>query len=276
MRAARLVLSLAGIAAAAAVMLAVRTSPDRTPENANVTLPTVRLLFVGDNHGVNEVYRRILRDAAAQPYDLLVNLADTSERGTVEEFSAVQELESALPFPVVHVVGNHDILTDGTRTLFESTFNPSYLSRDVGSVHIVLLDNADRAKGFSAQELSWLEQDLAANQKPVTFVFFHRPFGLPFTEVTGDDETPASRKTNVQLLAILRRYPPTHVYVGHLHTYLPYRLDLGDGRSVPATVSGGGGDPAQAALGGPSHNFFHSLSVTVTGTRVEERVIAAP
>jgi hypothetical protein len=238
-------------------------------------------LVVGDNHGVNPVYRRILTEASDKPYALAVNLADTSENGTETEFSAVEELESSLTFPVLHVVGSHDIKTDASREIFERVFNSRYLSRDVGPAHLVLLDNADRRVGFDAAQLEWLEQDLAENTKPVTLVFFHRPFGLPFADVTGDDETVASRRTNQQLLDILAAYRITHVYAAHVHAYLPYTLDTqvrGEGSTVkiPATVSGGGGDPAQAALGGPSRNFFHALELTVTETGVTEKVLPTP
>lgn len=251
----------------------------RAAVNAEET--ALRILVVGDNHGDNPVYRRILRDAKTAGYDLMVNLADTSEHGLESEFADVSDLEAPLPFPVLHVVGSHDIRTDASRGTFERAFNPRYFARDIGPVHLVLLDNADRAVGFDAEQLDWLEQNLTTNRQPQTLIFFHRPFGLPLAEVTGDDETPASRRTNRRLLEILAAHPPAHVYAAHLHTYLPYSLDTGVRRGtetvkIPATISGGGGDPAQGVLGGPDKSFFHALELRVTASGVTERVIPAP
>lgn len=284
MRAARILLPLGVLGAVGiAGYAALRPAPPKPLANqpADTAGAAVRILIVGDNHGVNPVYRRILKEAGDKPYALAVNLADTSEDGTESEFDAVRELESSLKFPVLHVVGSHDIKTDAQRGIFERAFNPRYLSRDVGPAHLVLLDNADRSVGFDAAQLEWLEQDLAKNAKPVTLVFFHRPFGLPFADVTGDDETAASRRTNQQLLNILAAHRITHVYAAHVHAYLPYTLDTnvrseGTTVKIPATVSGGGGDPAQKALGGSSRNFFHALELTVTETGVTEKVLPAP
>lgn len=284
MRAARLLLVLAAVAALGITTFAAlepgpvpatNTVPPRTAD------PSTRILVIGDNHGDTAVYRRILRDVKTRNYDLAVNLADTSENGTAEEFAEVRALEASLPFPVLHVVGSHDIAHDPTRATFERAFNPRHLSRDIGPAHLVLLDNADRTIGFAPTELDWLEQDLATTTQPVTLVFFHRPFGLPFATLTGDDETAASRKTNDRFLRILAAHPVAHVYAAHLHAYLPYSLALpsptptGE-RYVPVTVSGGGGKPAQAVLGGPTKSFFHSLELTVTPSGVTERVIPAP
>jgi hypothetical protein len=125
--------------------------------------------------------------------------------------------------------------------------------------------------GFPQEELAWLERDLSANTEPVTVVTFHRPFGYPLADVLGDDETPASRRTNEAFRAILKRSPVTRIYTAHLHTHVSYFLD-----DTPVEISGGGGDPAQAVLGGPSANFFHAVLVTVRGSQLTSRVVTLP
>ncbi len=225
---------------------------------------TLTFAVVGDNHGVNPIYRQILRELPGQRPSFLLNLADTSERGATEEFQQVKETESILPFPVYHVVGSHDIKTDPTRRGFIDVFGrASWWSLDVGPLHLVIMDNADRQVGFPAASLDWLEEDLRQYQDQTVIVAYHRPFNLPFSKLLGDDETSASRQTNDRFVKLLQRYRVAYVLTAHVHTYLPYTLG-----GIPAVVSGGGGDPAQTILGGPKNNYFHYLTVTVEGKNV--------
>jgi len=224
----------------------------------------VTFAVVGDNHGDNPVYRQILKELPDHHPAFLLNLADTSEYGTTDEFEAVKRLEQPLPFPVYHTVGNHDIKTDPTGQLLTATFGHSlWYAVDEGNVHLVILDNADRKVGFPNESLDWLEHDLSAHQTQTILIAYHRPFDLPLATLLGDDETTTSRRSNERLVDIIERYHARYVFTGHVHTYLQYSVG-----SIPAVVSGGGGDPAQSILGGPSHNYFHYLIVTVRGTDV--------
>jgi hypothetical protein len=227
--------------------------------------PTVRFAVVGDNHGVNPVYRQILSDIKGQNFQFLLNLGDTSNEGKPEEWQAVKELESTLTFPVYHTVGSHDINTDDTRNSFTAAFGHApWYAIDSGQLHLIILDNADRKVGFPAKELDWLERDLAAHETSVNILAYHRPFSLPLASLLGDDETAASAKTNERLTAMLRQYNVKQIFTSHLHTNLPYTL-----AGVPAVVSGGGGDPAQFVLGGAKNNYFHYLEVTIKGSDVQ-------
>lgn len=233
----------------------------------NPIVPKADLQFavVGDNHGTNEIYRTIIDEIKDQPNAFLLNLADTSENGRVEEFAAVNKLEATLPFPVYHVIGAHDIKTDPTRASFSSAFAvDSWMSVDVGALHLVLLDNADRLVGFPAASLDWLEQDLAAHRSQPTVIAYHRPFDLPLANLLGDDETKTSRSANDRFVTIIKQYPNVQaIFSAHVHQYIPYSI-----AGIPAYVSGGGGDPNQTIFGGATNNNFHYLIVTVRGSEV--------
>ncbi|MBI2984297.1 MAG: metallophosphoesterase [Candidatus Kerfeldbacteria bacterium] len=230
--------------------------------------PPITFAVVGDNHGDNPVYRQILAELRHEPPAFLLNLADLTEDGTSEEFTAVKNLERDLPFPVYHTVGSHDIKTDPTRRLFVDTFGqPAWGVFRHGSINLIVLDNADRQVGFPTDSLDWLEPYLETDRPGVTIIAYHRPFDLPLSSLLGDDETRASRITNERLLAILGRHPIDYIFSAHLHTYLTYTV-----AGIPAVVSGGGGDPAQTVLGGPKNNYFHYLLVSVSGGRIQVEV----
>lgn len=236
----------------------------QTVVQQNSAESTVRFAVIGDNHGVNAVYQRAIKEIAKQPVDFLLNLADTSEFGMRQEFEDVRTLEKTLPFPVYHTVGNHDIKADASRQIFEDVFDhaPTY-AVDQGPLHLIVLDNADRKVGFSDATLRWLTDDLKKNNTKTIVIAYHRPFDLPLSAVTGDDETATSRASNEQFFQIIQPYNISFILTGHVHTFLQYTV--GD---IPAVVSGGGGDPAQTILGGPAANYFHYLVVTISGSAV--------
>lgn len=230
--------------------------------------PQVQLVVIGDTMGDQPVYQAMIDEVKDQPYDALLNLGDFTELGTKPEFEAVHRLESAVPFPVYHTLGNHDIKSSTSYEDFETVFRqPPWTSVDIGPLHLVILDNADRKVGFPAASLDWLEQDLAKHADQQIIIAYHRSFHLPFESFVGDDETRASRLTNDRMVAIAKQFGVDQILTGHVHTYLPYQIE-----EIPAAVSGGGGDTAQALLGGSDNNFFHYLLVTVTADRISIEV----
>lgn len=227
-----------------------------------------RFAVVGDNHGDNPIYRQILDEVAEEDLDFFLNVADATEFGSAEEFATLKQLESRLPFPVYHTIGNHDIKTDPSRGLWEKAFgHRGWASYNHGSVHLIVLDNADRKIGFPTESLAWLATDLAKHRDHTILIAYHRPFDLPLGQVVGDDETAASRATIHEFKKTIAGYPIKQIFSAHLHTYLPYTV-----QGIPAVVTGGGGDPAQTVLGGPRSNLFHYLLVTVQGGRVNIQV----
>ncbi len=232
--------------------------------------PVLRFFVVGDNHGPRLVYKELLTKAKAAGASFVVNLADLTEHGTADELRAVRALEDEAGLPVKHVIGSHDIKSDPTRAVWEREIGPAYQTFAEGDARFILLDNADRTVGFPDKELTWLESTLQSNRSRFTFLFYHRPFGLPLEGLFGDDETPASRKTNSTFRGLLRADPPTMIFTAHVHLYLPYALE-----NIPAYVTGGGGDPTQTLLGGTKSSFFHGLLVTVRDDGPTVEVIKA-
>lgn len=230
--------------------------------------PSLAFFVVGDNHGAQPVYKELLTDAKAAGAAFAVNLADLTEHGSAEEFREVLALEAEVGLPVYHVLGSHDLKADPSRATWRELVGEPFFSFDQGPNHFVLLDNAERAVGFPEDELTWLDHNLTRNDQPFTFLFYHRPFGLPLEGLFGGDETPASRQTNERFRQTIRRAQPTMIFSAHVHTYLPYELE-----GVPAYVTGGGGDPAQTLLGGARSSFFHGLLVRVQGRETEVKVL---
>lgn len=77
-----------------------------------------------------------------------------------------------LGFPVFHTIGNHDhdlkVADDkGASAVYRNTFGPENCSWNIGGVHFVSMDNIlykgnkEYDRGFSEEQLQWLEKDLS-------------------------------------------------------------------------------------------------------------------
>ena len=124
-----------------------------------------------------------------------------------------REIAGGLTVPLVHCVpGEHDAGLDGG-ALFRENFGDTYYSFDHRGVHFVGLDNVSRGKpAVGAEQLAWLESDLARfpGSAPIV-VFTHRPlFDLkPDWEwFTSDGD---------RVMNALSGYENVTVLYGHIH-----------------------------------------------------------
>lgn len=248
-----------------------RATLQRAFEVASPKEPKTLLTFIvfGDNEGVNPVVERILAKAKDEHVDFVINVADLTAHGKEEEYQAVAELFKNATVPYYAAIGNNDLGKPPSRALFQKYIHPqTYYAFDVGPGHFVVLDNADRKVGFDVAQLAWLKEDLVSKKQPYLFLLYHRPVNVPFSEYTGDDETPASRASNEQFLSIIKNVSVTRIFNGHVHLYFPYHLG-----SIPVRITGGGGAPPQSFLGGESSAFYHYIKVTITEDDISEEVI---
>ncbi len=229
---------------------------------------TLKIAVIGDHEGINPTFEHILTELESQHVDLLVDVADLTNSGERAEMESVLARLAQEPYRVEVVVGNNDLGPGNApddATFKELVRNPTYTSFDLEQVHVVLLDNANRRVGFSAEELAWLEADLAANAQPVVLLFMHRPVDVPFEQLVGTDETKQSRASNEHFVELIQRFEVDYVFTGHLETFLEY--SLGD---VPLTVTGGAHNrPDQSGFGVSLPSTPHYILMTVQGKEVK-------
>lgn len=140
--------------------------------------------------------------------------------------------------PVWATLGNHDLKTGNGSPLLERFLPPRNgyqpdgrtYSFDWGPVHVVCLDvmSSDHAEG--SPQLRWLEQDLAATDRPWKVAFFHAP-------AYGASRHGDSESIQRGVVPVLARGKVDLVLSGHDHIYA---------RFFPASgptyvVTGGGG-----------------------------------
>ncbi|MFA5030954.1 MAG: metallophosphoesterase [Patescibacteria group bacterium] len=230
----------------------------------------VTFAVIGDNEGMNTYYDTFMTQIAKDPdVQFVLHVGDIVENGGQTELNEIiaHQKTLGLDVPMYVVPGNHDIYDDPELTAFNNTFGEIPRSIDIGDVHLVLLNNADRKIGFTDAELDWLNKDLSENAKKNIVLAYHRPFNYPLANTLGDDETAKSEKSNERFQEIIAKYNILAMFNGHIHTYLKFPFIVHDDtnatKSIPVYISGGGGQIPQDIFASLFSSDYHWLKVTI-------------
>jgi 3',5'-cyclic AMP phosphodiesterase CpdA len=118
----------------------------------------------------------------AEHPDWVVNLGDVIEDAGQEEdqlhYGQFIEALGPLHAPVLHVAGNHDqvhLTPDALRRLWAHQ-GPLHYTRELGSMTAIVLrtDHGARDVRLEAEQIAWLEQELARAKGPC-LIFLHHP-----------------------------------------------------------------------------------------------------
>ncbi|HEU4410292.1 MAG TPA: metallophosphoesterase [Polyangiaceae bacterium] len=238
----------------------------RTAPAAGAGRP-VRFVAFGDSGKGTADQRALLAQVRTVPFDFVVHTGDLAydhgERGEIERhvFDVYAGVFSQFAF--FPASGNHEYDTDDAAPFREAFALPEnggpeglerWYSFDWGDAHFVALDT----ERTGAAQAAWLEADLAANRRPWTIVYGHRP---PFSSGEhGSDD--AFRR---HFVPALERHGVQLVLSGHDHHYERSKPQNG----VTYVVTGGGGIGTRSMDGSGFTAFgdavIHFVYVTVAG-----------
>lgn len=172
-----------------------------------------------------------------------VNMGDLVDNGQDASqwrawFNSVSVFSDVVP--LAPVIGNHEAYSLEWKECLPASYTHlfnvpqnglakypnQFYSFDYGSVHFVVLDtNFPEMENFQpdllADELPWLEKDLAASKAPWKVVLMHRDI---FLYGFGPDSGREQSKTqflgfSYQLMPVFEKYKVDAVLTAHLHTY---------------------------------------------------------
>jgi Icc protein len=219
-----------------------------------------RFAILGDRTGEAQpgVYEEIWREVDAWRPDLVITVGDTiqgmNDATAPAEWRALRPLLAKYQrYPLFFTPGNHDIWSDASERLYaKETGRPVHYSFDFGNAHFTVLDNS-RTDSLPEREQEFLKSDLEKNQdRPLKFVFCHRPFWLLPVMLGGD----------FPLHELAVRYRVQYVVSGHAHRFA--RFVRGPVTYLLVGSSGG----HLRGTGFEQGWFFHHVRATVTGTKV--------
>lgn len=303
-----------------------------TSPTPGTTKPT-RVWIIGDS-GTANANAAAVRDAykyntGSTVTDLWLMLGDNAyPDGTDSEFQAAvfdTYPELLRKIPLWPTLGNHDghsadsasqagpyydiftLPTNGEAGGLASG-TEAYYSFDYGNIHFVNLESYDTDRSPGGAMMTWLTNDLAANDKEWVIAFWHHP---PYTKGSHDSDN-ESRLTDMRenALPILESYGVDLVLSGHSHSYERSHLldghygtsdtltgamilDIGGGRETGAgaydkpvdgtnagavyAVAGSSGKTSGGSLDHPamftSLNSLGSMILEINGNRLDAQFI---
>ena len=203
------------------------------------------LIFPDSQSADYSGWQQLARTAYQRHQDsaFYVNMGDLVDNGQDASqwrawFNSVSVFSDALP--LAPVIGNHEAYSLEWKECLPASYTHlfnvpqnglakypnQFYSFDYGPVHFVVLDtNFPEMKNFQpdllADELPWLEKDLAASRAKWKVVLMHRDIFLyGFGPESGREQTQTHfLDFSYQLLPVFEKYKVDAVLTAHLHTY---------------------------------------------------------
>ena len=245
------------------------------------------------NANARDVLRAFLNFTGSRDPDLWIMLGDNAYGdGTDDEYrrAVFETYPQVLPSTVLWpTLGNHDGHTADSTTesgpyydIFSLPRNgeaggvPSgteaYYSFDYGNIHFIVLDSYETDRSPDGAMMTWLEADLAANDKEWIIAFWHHS---PYSKGSRDSDTEEqSIELRQNAVPLLERYGVDLVLSAHSHSY--ERSYLIDGHYGPSdtftdamkknpgdgSATGDGAYQKPAAVGAPHAGAVYVVAGT--------------
>ena len=245
------------------------------------------------NANARDVLRAFLNFTGSRDPDLWIMLGDNAYGdGTDDEYrrAVFETYPQVLPSTVLWpTLGNHDGHTADSTTesgpyydIFSLPRNgeaggvasgtEAYYSFDYGNIHFIVLDSYETDRSPDGAMMTWLEADLAANDKEWIIAFWHHS---PYSKGSRDSDTEEqSIELRQNAVPLLERYGVDLVLSAHSHSY--ERSYLIDGHYGPSdtftdamkknpgdgSATGDGAYQKPAAVGAPRAGAVYVVAGT--------------
>jgi len=216
----------------------------------------------GDNQGRTETYKLLIKKLNAdKSLSFAISAGDLTGYGTLKEYKTYKALNKSLHIPVYQTMGNHDAVNGGWRNFWQE-FGRPYYAFVYENAKFIVLDNSF-AQSFDAEQLAWLEAELANNLSEHLFVIMHKPVFDP-SEIY-KDHIMSGRAIIEKLMKLFEKFGVDYVFTGHIHGYAKSERN-----GVTYIVTGGAGAPLYLPpeFGG----FYHYVKVTVDDGKIKDEI----
>lgn len=219
---------------------------------------------------------RALRPA---PGAVLIS-GDLADGAADSEYATIRELLAPLAVPLVVLAGNHDD-RGVLRRQFDlpgSGDDPVHYAADLGPIRLVVLDSKVPGRDggqLDAQQVGWLESELAAQpDAPTVIALHHPPFdtGLPAFEAIGIPQS-----ATAAFAGVVGHHPHVRrIVAGHVHRAIVGQVGGHPALTAPSTCAQAVldlsttelvmtaqpiGFAVHALIGGELVSHFHALAV---------------
>ena len=123
---------------------------------------TLRILVMGDTQRFYDEAQDFVKKANSYPnIDFVIHQGDISDFGMTQEHRWVHDILKNLKWPYLTVVGNHDLLANGSK-VYQQMYGPLNYSFTYGHTKFVFVDTNGREYGFNGKvpDIGWMTKEL--------------------------------------------------------------------------------------------------------------------
>jgi len=195
---------------------------------------SLRFAVVGDTRTSHRIHKAIVARIVDAAPDLVVHVGDLVESGhDTAQWDMFFWIEAPLLriAPFYPALGGHEENAPQYFEHFVLPNNERWYAFDYGPARFIALKVSDYSDP-THEQLTWLRRQLAANEAPWLFVYFHVPV---YTSHGEDDLEIRLRR---KLVPLCEEYGVDVVFMGHQHSYERIMVN-----GVTYVVTAGGGAP---------------------------------
>lgn len=152
--------------------------------------------------------------------DLLLMSGDLTEFGDVESYRRLRDAVSDCPFPVLPMVGNHDLRENLLEAFPETPHSGGFIqyALDFDELRVIVLDTLEVGRhggAFCEARAAWLTEQLREdNTRPVVLAMHHPPFESGLAWLDSSANEPWIRRFGD---AVIGQRHVKAIVAGHLH-----------------------------------------------------------
>lgn len=212
----------------------------RITEEEPSTPADYRIAFISDTHNYYDDLADLVKDINANgPFAFVVVTGDVTNEGLREEYLKTKEILNRLNYPVIVVVGNHDLLAEGEK-IFGKLYGKKDFTLTYRNLAFVFANTNNWETGGRVPDLKFIEDSFRATALTDRILVTH----VPLNDRDRFSETEINRMED-----LVRTQGVDFIFSGHNHN--------------PGVGEFGGA--TQITVGAPTKKKYSVLNVTAGG-----------
>jgi predicted phosphodiesterase len=226
-----------------------------------------RFVIFGDSRINKPVWETICKSINQKKSLFAIAVGDIVREGEPEQFDEYffKTYIKYGKFPLLPVIGNHDIGYDDKATGYLASFGQNSLNYyfDYGNARFIILDNVSKIISFS-DLLNKTDQWLAETPKNYyKFVFIHYPPG----NIKKWSYHSLDIKNSIEFTQLMTKHEVDYVFAGHIHAYSTTNY-----QGVNYVITGGAGAVLHKQYG-PKGTKHHYIIIDVKPDGIEQTLV---
>lgn len=170
---------------------------------------TFKIAVISDTHNYYDELKKQVDyiNSRKAEYEFVIVGGDLTNLGLLREFEAAKSFLDDLEIPYVSVVGNHDLLSNGS-SIFDQMFGPKNFAFTYRQTKFVLFNNNNWESSGRVPDLGYVESELASSTSMNHILVAH---------VSPEDDKRWTKEEKDEMRALVDTYNVDYFLNGHDH-----------------------------------------------------------